>query len=463
MGEEQQFDTKAHPLAAGGVGKLLLTFAVPSIVAMLVGSLYNIADQVFIGRKVGILGNAATNVAFPLMTVCMAVSLTFAIGGASNFNLELGRGRRERAARFVGGAISCAALFGVTISAVTLLFLEPILWAFGATPEVMPYAISYTGIVALGTPFMVMSVCGSHLIRADGNPRYSMCCNLTGALLNIVLDPLFIFVFDMGVAGAAWATVISIFIGWLMAARYLLHFKNVELKREYFAPRFQEVKDIASIGMAACVNQLSMMCVQVTLNNTLTHYGALSDYGANIPLAASGIITKVNLIFMSLVIGLAQGGQPIIGFNYGAKNYARVRRTFAFTLSAASALSLVTFVVFQSFPREIINFFGETNEQYYHFVERYFRIFLFMTFINGIQPVTANFFSSIGHAARGLFIALTRQILILIPLLLIFPAFWGIDGIMYAGPISDTAAALIAALFIYWEIRDMRHREKTAA
>ncbi|MDR2529835.1 MAG: MATE family efflux transporter [Synergistaceae bacterium] len=462
MAEERQFDTKKHPLAAGRVGKLLLTFAIPSIIAMLVGSLYNIADQVFIGWKVGILGNAATNVAFPLMTICMAVSLMFAIGGASNFNLELGRGHKERAGRIVANAISCSAVFGVTISAATLLFLDPVLRAFGATPEVLPYAASYTGIVALGTPFMVMSVCGSHLIRADGSPRYSMCCNLAGALLNIALDPLFIFVFDMGVAGAAWATVISIFVGWLMAASYLLRFKNVEMKREYFAPRLGYVKDIASIGMAACVNQLSMMCVQVTLNNTLTHYGALSDYGANIPLAASGIITKVNLIFMSIVIGLAQGGQPIIGFNYGAGNYARVRHAFAFTLSTATALSLAAFVVFQAFPRQIIDFFGETNEQYYHFVERYFRVFLFMTFINGIQPVTANFFSSIGHATRGLFIALTRQILILIPLLLIFPLFWGIEGIMYAGPISDGTAALIAALFIYWEIRDMRKKEKAA-
>jgi len=453
-------DIKNHPLATGQVSKLLLKFAIPSIVAMLVGSVYNITDQIFIGHGIGILGNAATNVFFPIMTICMAVALMFAMGGAANFNLEMGRGNPERAARIVANAMSCAVMFGVAISVVTLAFLEPIVRALGATPEVMPYALTYTGITMFGTPFFVMTTCGAHMIRADGSPRYSMCCNLIGALLNVLLDYLFIFTFNWGIAGAAWATVVAMAAAWLVMINYMVRFKSVPLKKELFIPRFQEIKRIASIGMAPCTNQLSMMCVQVTLNNSLTHYGALSIYGANIPLAASGIITKVNMIFLSIVIGLAQGGQPIIGFNYGAQNYARVRRTFAFTLSLAVAFSIVAFIVFQTFPRQIIDLFGETNEQYYHFVERYFRIFLFMTFINGIQPVTANFFSSIGHAIRGLFIALTRQVLILIPLILIFPTFWGIDGIMYAGPISDSTAATIAAIFITQEIRSMKRMEQ---
>jgi len=453
-------DTKNHPLATGQVGRLLLRFAIPSIVATLVGSLYNIADQVFIGHGVGILGNAATNVAFPLMTICMAVALLFAIGGAANFNLELGRGNRERAAQIIANAITCSAVCGVAISVMTFTFLGSILRAFGATPEVMPYAAAYTGITLMGTPFMVMTVCGAHLIRADGSPRYSMFCNLAGALLNIVLDWLFILTLDMGMVGAGWASVISMTTGWLLMVRYLPRFKSVPLKKEYFIPHFREIKMIVSIGMAPFSNQFSMMCAQVTLNNTLTHYGAASAYGANIPLAASGIITKVNMIFMAVVIGLAQGGQPIIGFNYGAKNFARVRHTFAFTLSIATVVSMVAFIVFQTFPRQIIDFFGETNEQYYYFVERYFRIFLFMTLINGIQPVTASFFSSIGHAVRGLLITLARQVFILVPLLLVFPIFWGIDGIMYAGPISDSAAAVIATLFIVREIRDMKRMEK---
>jgi putative MATE family efflux protein len=453
-------DVSRHPLATGDIRRLLLKFAVPSIISMLVGALYNMVDQVFIGWRIGVLGNAATNVAFPLVTLSASISLLLAIGGASNFNLELGRGHKERAGRVIANTVTYSAIFGTTLGVGALLFLKPIMSAFGATEEVMPYAMTYTSITSLGTPFITMSLVVSHLIRADGSPKYSMFCNLSGALLNMILDPLFMFKLGMGIEGAAWATVISILVGWCLAASYMINFKNVKLLKNYFLPRLGELKAIAALGAAAGFNQIAMMCVQVTMNNVMTRYGAFSVYGANIPLAASGIITKVNMIFMAIVIGLAQGGQPIIGFNYGAKNYARVRKTFGFTLGSATCVSAVFFVLFQIFPREIIDIFGKVNEQYYHFVERYFRIFLFMTFINGIQPVTANFFSSIGKATRGFFVSLTRQILFLLPLVLLFAHKWGIDGVMYAGPVADFAAASLAAFFIVREIRDMKRLER---
>jgi Na+-driven multidrug efflux pump len=449
-----------HPLATGSIGRLLLKFAIPSIIAMLVGALYNIVDQIFIGRSVGMLGNAATNVAFPLMTICVAVALTFAMGGASNFNLELGRGNREHAGQIAANALTYSAIFGFSICALALALLKPLLGAFGATEDVMPYAVTYVSIVTTGIPFMTMTICGNHIIRADGSPRYSMLCNLVGAGLNTILDPLFIFTFDMGIAGAAWATVISMITSWLMVVSYLARFKSMKLRMEYFKPSLKELKSISALGAAVGFNQIAMMAVQVTLNNVLTHWGAFSEYGSNIPLAASGIITKVNMIFLGIVIGLAQGGQPIISFNYGARNYARVRRTFLFILTLATCVSITVFVAFQIFPREIIDVFGKVNEQYYQFVERYFKIFLFMTFVNGIQPVTANFFSSIGKATRGFFISLTRQILFLLPLVIIFPYFWGIDGVMYAGPLADFAAAALAALFIIREVRDMKELER---
>jgi putative MATE family efflux protein len=452
-------DVSNHPLATGDIRRLLLKYAIPSIVSMLVAALYNMVDQVFIGWRVGVLGNAATNVAFPLVTLSMSVSLLLAIGGASNFNLELGRGNREHAAHVIANTVTYSAIFGTAIGALALIFLRPIMSAFGATADVMPYAVTYTSITSLGTPFITMSVCASHLIRADGSPRYSMLCNLSGAILNTALDPLFMFGFKMGIEGAAWATVISIIAGWCMAAAYMANFRSVKLLKKYFIPRLKELKTIAALGAAAGFNQIAMMCVQITMNNVMTHYGAFSVYGANIPLAASGIITKVNMIFMAIVIGLAQGGQPIIGFNYGAKNYERVRRTFRFTLGSATGVSIVVFLLFQIFPREIIDIFGKVNEQYYHFVERYFRIFLFMTFINGIQPVTANFFSSIGKAMRGFFISLTRQILFLLPMVLLFARRWGLDGVMYAGPVADFAAASLAAFFIVREVRDMKRLE----
>ncbi|MDR1650518.1 MAG: MATE family efflux transporter [Synergistaceae bacterium] len=448
-----------NQLASGSVGRVLVKFAVPSIIALIVGALYNMVDQIFIGHGVGMIGNAATNAAFPLMTICMSAALLFGVGGASNFNLEMGRGNEKRAAGIAANALVCSAAAGTVICLAAMIFLKPMLRAFGATDEAMPYAAVYTGIVAAGSPFMVTGVCSGHIIRADGSPKYAMFCNLIGALLNTVLDPIFIFVFDMGIAGAAWATVISMAAGCLAAAAYMTKFRTVRLERRFFVPRLYIIRAIAAVGSGACFNQLAMMCVQVALNNTLTRFGASSVYGSNIPLAASGVIMKVNMIFMGIVIGVAQGGQPLIGFNYGAGCYSRVRRTFRLTLSAALLVSAAFFAAFQIFPREIIGIFGEVSDPYYHFAERYFRIFLFMTLINGIQPVTANFFASIGKAGRGFFISLTRQILFLLPLLIVFPRFWGIDGVMYAGPIADAAAAALAVFFIIREMREIRRLE----
>ncbi|MDR1375965.1 MAG: MATE family efflux transporter [Synergistaceae bacterium] len=458
----QEFDVAGHPLATGKVSGLLLKFAIPSIISMLVGALYNIVDQVFIGHSVGILGNAATNVAFPLVTICMSLSLLLGIGGASNFNLELGKGNPERAGRIVANAITYAVTIGVVLCAVVLLLLRPLLRSFGATDEVFSHAVTYTSITSLGMPFLIVSACGSHLIRADGSPTYSMLCNLTGALLNTVLDPLFIFGFGMGIAGAAWATTLSQAVSCAMAVRHLMRFRSVPLARDYFRPRLSELKAIASLGSSACFNQLSMMCVQIAMNNTLTRYGASSIYGSNVPLAAVGVITKVNMIFFSTVIGIAQGGQPIIGFNYGAGNYARVEKTFWLISSCGTAVSIVSFLCFQLFPRQIISLFGSGSEEYYLFADRFFRIFLLMTFTSGILPSTATFFTSIGKAMRGFLVALTKQILFLLPLILIFPRFWGIDGVMYAGPVADSAAAILAAVLITTELRRMRKIDPAA-
>ncbi|MDR3256011.1 MAG: MATE family efflux transporter [Synergistaceae bacterium] len=459
MADTGKIDADSHPLTTTGIVRLLVRYATPSIIAMLVGALYNIVDQIFIGRVVGMLGNAATNVAFPLVTICMSVTLFLGIGGAANFNLEMGRGNAEKSARIAANAYSFMMIFGAAIFIIVRLAMAPMLRAFGATDDVMPYALSYTSITSLGIPFMVASLGGTHLIRADGSPKYSMSCNLVGASLNVALNSFFMFGLGMGIEGAAWGTVISQFVSWLLVARYIARYKSVRLRPAFFIPNAKNLAVIAALGAGSCFNQFAMSCVQVALNNALRYYGALSVYGPNIPLAAAGIISKVNMIYLSIVIGLAQGGQPIIGFNYGARKYARVRRTFVIIICASTAISLVAFINFQLFPRGIISAFGGGSAEYYHFVERYFRIFLFMTLANGLQPVTANFFTSIGKATRGLFMSLTRQIIFLLPFVLIFPRLWGIDGIMYAGPVADTAAFALAAVFICKESRDMKKLE----
>ncbi len=441
-----------NPLGAKPVKGLLFQFAVPSIIAMLVSSLYNIVDQFFIGHSVGELGNAATNISFPLSISCIAIALLFGIGGSSAFNISMGKDESEKAVYYLGNSVVMLFGCGVILCLVTLLGLEPLLHFFGSPNEVLGYAKTYTGIVALGFPFLILTAGGGHLIRADGRPKISMICNLTGAIINTILDALFVFVFHMGMAGVAPATVIGQVISGGMAAWYLSHCRTVQIRREHLRVHKAVIARITSLGAAPCSNQIAMMVVQIVMNNSLKYYGSISVYGEAIPIACAGIITKVNQVFMSFIIGISQGLQPITSFNYGAKQYQRVKEAYRFAVACGFALASVAFLAFQLVPRQIISFFGNGSEAYYTFAVNYFRIFLFFTFINFLQPISSNFFTSIGKPKRGTFLSLTRQILFLLPLILTLPLSTGIDGIMYAGPIADFLAAVTASIMIFTEL-----------
>lgn len=449
-----------NPLGYEKESKLLLNFAIPCIVSMLVTALYNIVDQIFIGQGVGLLGNAATNIAFPLSTTCTAISLLLGIGGASNFSLKLGAGEKKEAERFAANAIVLMAISGITLMGLVQLFLTPLLNLFGATPDVFPYAVDYTRVVAIGFPFLIANTGMSKLILADGSPRYSMLSMLAGAIANTILDPLFIFTFDMGMTGAALATIIGQMLSFTISACYMFRFKSVKLEKSSFTLSPSYWKGIVSLGVSSCFNQIAMTIVQIVMNNTLAYYGAMSAYGGEIPLACAGIITKVNMIFMSFVIGIAQGSQPVVGFNYGAKRFGRVKNTYVLALKSAFKIAVVAFLCFQVFPRQIISIFGEGSEMYFAFSERYFRIYMLFTFVNGLQPVATTFFTSIGRPKLGVFISLTRQIIFLLPLIVIFPIFMGIDGVMYAGPFADAAAAIVAGVFSVKVIKEMDRKEK---
>ena len=446
---------KTNPLGTEKISVLLMRFAVPSIIAMLVSSLYNMVDQFFIGRSIGMLGNAATNVAFPLTITCTSIALLCGIGGAANFNLSMGKGETEKARHFAGSAISMMLIIGILLCIIVRIFLKPMMIAFGATPDSLDYSIVYTGITALGFPFLIVGTGGCNLIRADGSPKFSMVCTLVGAVINTILDPLFIITFNMGMAGAAYATIIGQIVSGVMVLLYMSRFKTVHIRLTDFKPVRSFCLPIISLGMSPCFNQLAMMIVQIIMNNTLTYYGAQSSYGSDIPLACAGIIAKVNMLFFSLVIGISQGLQPITSYNYGAGNYERVQDSYKKAAAAGIVLSILSFLCFQLFPRQIIGIFGSGSDEYFRFAEQYFRIFLFFTFVNGLQPITANFFTSIGQAGKGVFLSLTRQIIFLLPLLIIFPMIMGIDGIMYSAPIADFFAAVLAVLFIRKEFRTM--------
>ncbi|MEE0071943.1 MAG: MATE family efflux transporter [Lachnospiraceae bacterium] len=447
---------QGNPLAEEKIGRLIARFAVPAIISMLVSSLYNIVDQIFIGQGVGMLGNAATNIAFPVSIICTATALLLGIGSASNYNLEAGAGRNDRAAGIAGNGLAMLVICGVVIGAVVLIFLNPLLHLFGVTKEILPYAQDYTGITAIGIPFLILTTGGNHLIRADRSPTYSMTCMLTGAILNTILDPLFIFVCHWGIKGAAAATVIGQVVSGLMVIYYFSKKRKMDLKQSMFVPKAGYLKMIVSLGMASCINQIAMAIVQITMNNTLRYYGAQSMYGSEIPLACVGVISKVNMVFMAIAIGISQGCQPIWGFNYGAHNYDRVMEAYKKAFAICIVLGVVFFGCFQLFPRQIVSIFGSGSEVYFHFAERYFRIFMFVTFLNGIQPMSSGFFTSIGKSKLGIVVSLTRQIIFLLPLILIFPLFMGIDGVMYAGPIADGAAALVAIIFAEREMKALQ-------
>lgn len=454
--EETNISQEQNPLGTAPVGGLIGKFAIPAIISMLVSALYNIVDQIFIGQGVGMLGNAATNVAFPVTTIATALALLLGIGGASNYNLEMGAGREKKASSIAGTALSTLVITGVILAVAVLLFLRPLLSLFGATTDVMPYAVDYLGITAVGLPFYALSIGGNHIVRADRSPTYSMTCVLTGAIINTILDPLFIFGFGWGIKGAAWATVIGQVVSGILVIIYFGKFRKMYLEMSMLKPSSECLKAIISLGMASCINQIAMAVVQIVLNNILRYYGGLSVYGSDIPIACVGVISKVNQVFMAICIGISQGCQPIWGFNYGAKKYDRVRLAYRYSVIACTAIATVFFLCFQLFPHQIVSIFGTGSDLYFQFAERYLKIFMFMTFANGIQPMSSGFFTSIGKAKLGIVMSLTRQVLFLMPLIVVFSLIMGIDGVMYAGPIADAAAFVLAILFARRELVAMK-------
>ena len=454
--EETNISQEQNPLGTAPVGGLIGKFAIPAIISMLVSALYNIVDQIFIGQGVGMLGNAATNVAFPVTTIATALALLLGIGGASNYNLEMGAGREKKASSIAGTAISTLVITGVILAVAVFLFLRPLLSLCGATTDVMPYAVDYLGITAVGLPFYALSIGGNHIVRADRSPTYSMTCVLTGAIINTILDPLFIFGFGWGIKGAAWATVIGQVVSGILVIIYFGKFRKMYLEMSMLKLSSECLKAIISLGMASCINQIAMAIVQIVLNNILRYYGGLSVYGSDIPIACVGVISKVNQVFMAICIGISQGCQPIWGFNYGAKKYDRVRLAYRYSVIACTAIATVFFLCFQLFPHQIVSIFGTGSDLYFQFAERYLKIFMFMTFANGIQPMSSGFFTSIGKAKLGIVMSLTRQVLFLLPLIVVFSLIMGIDGVMYAGPIADAAALSLAILFARRELVAMK-------
>ena len=452
-----------NPLAYEKIPKLLRCFALPSITATLVSSLYNIVDQIFIGQGVGYLGNAATNVSYPLSTICLAISLLLGIGSASRFSIYLGKQDQKRAAQLVGNGVILMAGAGILYLVLGELFLVPLLQVFGATDEVLPFARQYSEIILLGMPFLILTNGISNLIRADGSPKYSMLCMIAGAVVNTILDPILIFVLDWGVFGAALATILGQFLSFLLALRYLWHFRTVELTRDCFHLIPRDNLRTLYMGISSCINQVAITLVQIVLNNSLTYYGARSIYGEDIPLAACGIVMKTNAILLSIIVGISQGVQPIIGFNFGAGKYDRVRQAYLLAIRWNFVVSAVGFCLFQFFPGPIISLFGDGEPLYFEFATLFMRTFLFMVLVNGVQLLSSNFFTAIGKALTGLLLSLTRQVFFLIPLIILLPVHFGVFGVLLAGPIADFVAFVVSILLVVREFKRLSCQQKAGA
>ena len=441
------------------IGKLIRKFSIPCIISLLVNSLYNIVDQIFIGWGVGYLGNGATNVVFPLTMICLAFSLMFGDGASAYLSLKLGEKKKEEAGKGVANGIAMSVIIALIMCVITLGFLPQLLNVFGCTDNLREYALKYGYVIAIGLPFMMIGTTLNSIIRADGNPKYAMTSMVSGAILNTMLDPIFIFVFKMGVEGAAIATVISQILTFIINICYIKKFKSVTLNKESFKIKASVARKVAMLGISSFITQMSIVVVMAFENNLLGKYGGQSKFGSEIPITVLGIVMKISQILNSIIIGIAAGAQPIIGYNYGAGKYDRVKRTLKTVLGLSVIISTIAFILFQTIPDKLISIFGSGDANYMEFACIAFRTYLMLVICNGIQIPSGIFFQAIGKSIKSAVLSLSRQILFLIPAMVTFGKLWGIDGILYAGPFADGLAFLIASTLLILEVKHLRNNE----
>lgn len=433
--------------------KLIRKFSIPCIISLVVNSLYNIVDQIFIGWGVGYLGNGATNVVFPLNMIALAFALMFGDGASAYLSLKLGEKKKEEASKGVANGIVISVIISLILCIISLVFLPQILKVFGCTDALRQYALQYGYVIVVGLPFMMIGTTLNSIIRADGSPKYSMTTMVLGAILNIILDPIFIFVFKMGVEGAAIATVISQILTFALNVCYIKKFKSIEINKESFKLKQNVVRKVTTLGISSFITQMSIVFVMAVENNLLGKYGADSKFGSEIPITVLGIVMKISQILNSIIIGIAAGTQPIIGYNYGAEKYDRVKQTIKTVLGLSVIISIIAFILFQTIPDKLISIFGSGDSNYMEFACLAFRTYLMLCICNGIQIPAGIVFQAIGKSFKSAVISLSRQILFLIPAMFTFGRLLGIKGVLYAGPFADGLAFLISASLLVAEIK----------
>ena len=450
-------------LGTAPIRKLLRQFALPSVISMVVNALYNIVDQIFIGRGVGYLGNGGTNVIMPYMVLCIGFGLLFGDGCAAYFSMEMGRGNQKEASRGVANAVVGMVVVGVIMGAVCSIFNERLCWLTGATETLLPYAMEYGSIIFLGFPFSMYSAGTASLIRADGSPRWSMAGLMTGCIVNIVLDYVFVFPLGMGMSGAALATIIGQGLNAFIYFLYMFRFKNVTLKKSYWKPSLSYMKRITRLGISSMVTQISVVIIMIVTNRVMTKYGADSIYGSEIPMTAFGIVQKVNNILTSIMIGIGAGALPIIGYNFGAQKYDRVKKTILMSVGAGMLCGLVATFFFQFMPETILSIFGTESDLYMEFAVKAMRIFLMLCILDGMNNVIPTCFQAVGKPGYSACASLMRNVGFNVPPILILPIFVGVIGALWNGPIAMAASFVMNVILVRKLFKELDHKAAAGA
>lgn len=452
---------KNFDLGNDSIKKLLFTFSVPCIISMLINAVYNIVDQIFIGQGVGYLGNGATNIIFPLVLIFTALAQLIGNGCAAYLSLKLGEKDLKSAKKAVGSSITLLFICSIVFSVIAYIFLPDLIKLFGCTENIYPYALEYGKIILLGMPFMVIYTGLSSIIRSDGSPKYSMISIVIGAILNIILDPIFIFGFGWGVAGGALATVIGQGVSALITIYYLRKFKSFRLEKKDFKLGKHTTK-ILTYGLSSSITQLTVLVIFVIMNNLMTNYGAVSKFGSDIPLSVFGVVSKLNQVFISIIIGLACGAQPIIGYNYGAGKFDRVKQTIKEVIKYAFIIGLICSAIFILFPGQLVGIFGSSdNPLYFEFAVDCCRIYLMASVVNAIQMSAGNLVQALGKVGKATFISVLRQIILFVPLALLLSSFMGLYGSLWAEVIADLIAVLISGGILWMEYKKIGIVKKT--
>ncbi len=442
------------------INKLILSFSIPCVISMLINSIYNIVDQIFIGKGVGTLGNAATNVIFPLIIIFNAVAGLIGNGAAANLSLKLGEKNKKAAAKSIGQAVSLTIILSIVISGIAYIFLPQLVYLFGCTESVYKYAVDYGRIIVIGAPFMLIYSSFSSIIRADGSPKYSMIMLVIGAIINIILDPIFIFGFDMGVKGGALATIIGQIVSFVIAIIYLFKIKSVKLTKNDFKLD-KDVFRILALGISSFITQATILVLFIFMNNILTKLGANTKFGADIPLSVYGVISKINSLYISTVLGISIGSQPIIGFNYGAGNKSRVKETIRKVLIINFIIGIIFNLLFVLFPKQITGIFISSNDVSYNLFMEFAVLmchsFLLVISLNALEMTTSIVIQSLGNVVKSTAVTFIRQIILLIPISLILAFVFnkGIYGVLYAGCIADVLCFIITIFIIKSEYKKL--------